>query len=59
MVEFEADDALRVRRGAPRPIRRVARVLICTPDKDLAQCVRGTRVVQLHRRTRVVPTRPA
>jgi 5'-3' exonuclease len=29
-------------------------VVICTPDKDLAQCVRGTRVVQLNRRTRVV-----
>jgi 5'-3' exonuclease len=28
-------------------------VIICTPDKDLAQCVRGTRVVQLNRRTRV------
>src|SRR5438874_58763 len=32
---------------------RVERVIICTPDKDLAQCVRGTRVVQLNRRTRV------
>ena len=32
---------------------RVDRVIICTPDKDLAQCVRGTRVVQLNRRTRV------
>jgi 5'-3' exonuclease len=31
----------------------VERVVICTPDKDLAQCVRGTRVVQLNRRTRV------
>ena len=31
---------------------RVDRVVICTPDKDLAQCVRGTRVVQLNRRTR-------
>jgi 5'-3' exonuclease len=31
----------------------VERVIICTPDKDLAQCVRGTRVVQLNRRTRV------
>jgi 5'-3' exonuclease len=29
-------------------------VIICTPDKDLAQCVRGSRVVQLNRRTRVV-----
>jgi len=33
---------------------RVARVVICTPDKDLAQCVRGNRVVQLNRRTRTV-----
>jgi 5'-3' exonuclease len=32
--------------------RRVERVIICTPDKDLAQCVRGERVVQLNRRTR-------
>src|SRR5262249_30309733 len=31
---------------------RVERVIICTPDKDLTQCVRGTRVVQLNRRTR-------
>jgi 5'-3' exonuclease len=31
----------------------VEQVLICSPDKDLAQCVRGTRVVQVHRRTRV------
>jgi 5'-3' exonuclease len=32
----------------------VTQVIICTPDKDLAQCVRGTRVVQLNRRTREV-----
>ncbi len=32
---------------------RVEHVIICTPDKDLAQCVRGTRIVQLNRRTRV------
>src|ERR1017187_9313191 len=31
----------------------VEHVIVCTPDKDLAQCVRGTRVVQLNRRTRV------
>jgi 5'-3' exonuclease len=31
----------------------VDRVIICTPDKDLGQCVRGTRIVQLNRRTRV------
>jgi 5'-3' exonuclease len=54
MVEFEADDALAA--AAERAARdpRVERVVICTPDKDLAQCVRGTRVVQLNRRTRAV-----
>ena len=52
MVEFEADDALAAAalRAAADP--RVDRVVICTPDKDLAQCVRGTRIVQLNRRTR-------
>ena len=30
------------------------RVIICTPDKDLAQCVRGTRIVQMNRRTRMI-----
>ena len=52
MVEFEADDALAAAavRAAADP--RVERVVICTPDKDLAQCVRGTRIVQLNRRTR-------
>ena len=35
----------------------VDRVLICTPDKDLAQCVSGTRVVQMNRRTRTDPRR--
>ncbi len=54
MVEFEADDALAAAafKGADDP--RVERVIICTPDKDLAQCVRGTRIVQLNRRTRVI-----
>jgi 5'-3' exonuclease len=52
MVEFEADDALAAAASAASADPRVERVIICTPDKDLAQCVRGTRVVQLHRRTR-------
>jgi 5'-3' exonuclease len=54
MIEYEADDALAsaARLAAADP--RVDRVVICTPDKDLAQCVAGTRVVQLHRRTRLV-----
>jgi 5'-3' exonuclease len=52
MVEFEADDALAAAAAAASADPRVERVIICTPDKDLAQCVRGTRVVQLNRRTR-------
>jgi 5'-3' exonuclease len=49
MVEVEADDALgsAAARAALDP--RVDQVIICTPDKDLAQCVRGARVVQLDR----------
>src|SRR6266540_6324529 len=53
MVEFEADDALAGGAAAAAQDARVERVIICTPDKDLAQSVRGTRVVQLNRRTRV------
>ena len=53
MVEFEADDALAAGALAAAGDPRVEHVIICTPDKDLAQCVRGTRVVQLNRRTRV------
>jgi 5'-3' exonuclease len=52
MVEFEADDALAVGAAIAARDARVDRVIVCTPDKDLAQCVRGTRVVQLNRRTR-------
>jgi 5'-3' exonuclease len=53
MVEYEADDALAA--GAARAALdpRVERVFICTPDKDLGQCVRGTRVVQLDRRRNI------
>jgi len=53
MVEFEADDALASAAVAAARDPRVQQVIICTPDKDLAQCVRGTRIVQLNRRTRV------
>ena len=53
MVEFEADDALAAAAMIAARDTRVDQVIICTPDKDLAQCVRGTRVVQLNRRTRV------
>jgi 5'-3' exonuclease len=52
MVEFEADDALAAAAEAAASDPRVGRVIICTPDKDLAQSVRGTRVVQFNRRTR-------
>jgi 5'-3' exonuclease len=53
MVEFEADDALASAAAHAARDGRVRQVIICTPDKDLAQCVRGSRVVQLNRRTRV------
>jgi 5'-3' exonuclease len=50
MTYFEADDALASAAAKAALDERVARVLICTPDKDLAQCVSGGRVVQLDRR---------
>src|SRR4051794_3330065 len=50
MVEHEADDALAAAAAVAAADGRVARVLIVTPDKDLGQCVRGTRVVQYDRR---------
>jgi 5'-3' exonuclease len=52
MVEYEADDALASAAAAAARDPRVQRVIICTPDKDLAQCVRGIRVVQMDRRAR-------
>jgi 5'-3' exonuclease len=52
MIEYEADDALAAAAAAAARDPRVERVIICTPDKDLAQCVRGTRVVQRDRRAR-------
>ncbi len=52
MVEFEADDALAAAASMAAADPRVEQVIVCTPDKDLAQCVRGDRVVQLDRRTR-------
>src|ERR1700757_159616 len=53
MVEFEADDALASAAAAATRDTRVEQVVICTPDKDLAQCVQGTRIVQLNRKRRV------
>jgi len=54
MVEFEADDALAAGAAAAARDTRVERVIICTPDKDLGQCVTGSRIVQLNRRTNVI-----
>ena len=50
MVELEADDALASAASVAAGDPAVDRVIICTPDKDLAQCVVGGRVVQLDRR---------
>lgn len=50
MVEWEADDALGAAAAVAAEDPRVQQVLIVTPDKDLGQCVRGTRVVQYDRR---------
>src|SRR5581483_4239104 len=53
MVEFEADDALAAAAALAEKDARVERIVICTPNKDLTQYIRGTRIVQLNRRTRV------
>ncbi len=50
MVNYEADDALASAADKAAKDDRVRQVLICTPDKDLSQCVVGTRIVQLDRR---------
>jgi 5'-3' exonuclease len=54
MIEFEADDALASAAWRAAKDERVDRVLICTPDKDLCQCVAGTRIVQLDRRANAI-----
>src|SRR5207253_6004068 len=54
MIEYEADDALAAAAAGAALDPDVERVIICTPDKDLSQCVRGTRVVQMNRRTRAI-----
>jgi 5'-3' exonuclease len=51
MIDLEADDALAAGAVAAAISRHVRQVILCTPDKDLAQCVSGTRIVQLNRRT--------
>src|SRR5713101_1791289 len=54
MVPFEADDALASAAAKAAQDERVQQVLICTPDKDLSQCVVGTRVIQLDRRREIL-----
>jgi len=54
MTEFEADDALASAAAKAAKDSCVNQVLICTPDKDLAQCVLGKRVVQLDRRREIL-----
>lgn len=49
MVEFEADDALATAAARFSMLKEVEQVVICSPDKDLAQCVSGTRVVMYDR----------
>lgn len=51
MTDLEADDALATAARTSGASHEVDRVLICTPDKDLAQCVEGTHIVQLDRRS--------
>jgi 5'-3' exonuclease len=54
MIELEADDALAGAAASLSKLAKVGRIYICTPDKDLAQCVRNDRVVQLDRRARSI-----
>lgn len=54
MENEEADDALASAARIAAEDARVSRVLICTPDKDLSQCVQGNRVVQMDRRKREI-----
>ena len=58
MVEFEADDALATAAERWGRSPEVEQVLICTPDKDLAQCVRGSRVVCFDRMRRRILDEP-
>src|SRR5437870_6246483 len=51
MIEFEADDALASAAHLAAEDKRVQKVCIWTPDKDLAQCVVSDRVVQIDRRS--------
>jgi 5'-3' exonuclease len=59
MVYYEADDAMASAAVKAAQDERVNKVLICTPDKDLAQCVLGQRIVQVDRRRNIVRDEPA
>jgi 5'-3' exonuclease len=54
MIELEADDALASAAHLAAKDKKVEKVAIWTPDKDLAQCVRGTRVVQIDGRRKTI-----
>jgi 5'-3' exonuclease len=54
MIELEADDALASAAHLAAKDKKVKRVAIWTPDKDLAQCVRGTRIVQIDGRRKII-----
>jgi 5'-3' exonuclease len=54
MLEFEADDAIAAAVARFGDAPEVERILVCTPDKDLAQCVRGQRIVLWDRRRQII-----
>src|SRR5438105_4193887 len=54
MIELEADDALASAAHLAAKDKHVQKVAIWTPDKDLAQCVRGMRVVQIDGRRKII-----
>jgi 5'-3' exonuclease len=54
MIEFEADDALAAAASKAAQYDEVRQIVICTPDKDLSQCIVGDRVVQLDRRRNII-----
>ena len=58
MVEFEADDAIGTATARWQHLPEVEQVVICTPDKDMAQCVRGSRIVLLDRMRRKILDEP-
>lgn len=58
MIHYEADDALASAAVKAARDERVRQVVVCTPDKDLAQCVSGDRIVQLDRRRGITRGEP-